>query len=65
MFKEVSAKSGDNIQEFFKEIAAQLPDVNEPTSRSRAVDTTSKEEMPSNMTHQNIVLTKPEQPEKH
>lgn len=35
-FKEVSAKTGDNIQEFFKEIAAQLPEVNEPTSRSKA-----------------------------
>lgn len=34
-FKEVSAKTGANIQEFFKEIAALLPEVNEPTSRSK------------------------------
>lgn len=27
-FKEVSAKTGANIQEFFKEVAAQLPEVN-------------------------------------
>ena len=36
LFKEVSAKSGMNIQEFFKEIAALLPEVNEQTSRSKA-----------------------------
>jgi Ras-related protein Rab-6A len=36
-FKEVSAKTGANIQEFFKEVAAQLPEVNEPTARSKPV----------------------------
>ena len=36
LFKEVSAKTGMNIQEFFKEIAALLPEVNEQTSRSKA-----------------------------
>lgn len=35
LFKEVSAKTGMNIQEFFKEIAALLPEVNEQTSRSK------------------------------
>lgn len=29
LFKEVSAKTGNNIQEFFKEIAALLPDAND------------------------------------
>ena len=36
LFKEVSAKTGMNIQEFFKEIAALLPEVSEQTSRSKA-----------------------------
>ena len=35
IFKEVSAKTGVNIQQFFKEIAALLPEVNEPTSRGK------------------------------
>jgi GTPase SAR1 family protein len=34
LFKEVSAKSGANVQEFFKEIAALLPEAVDQTSRA-------------------------------
>lgn len=61
-FKEVSAKTGVNIQEFFKEIAAQLPDANEPTNRSKAVEPSSmnliKTEANKLNTSENIVLSK-------
>jgi GTPase SAR1 family protein len=62
IFKEVSAKTGGNIQEFFKEIAAQLPEVNEPTSRSKAADvpasTSTNKEEPIKAQQENLVLTK-------
>ena len=35
LFMEVSAKSGVNIQEFFKEIASMLPEANDNTTRDR------------------------------
>ena len=53
MFKEVSAKSGVNIQEFFKEVASQLPEVNGANngeSASRTKIDSSTDERP------NIVL---------
>lgn len=63
-FKEVSAKTGANIQEFFKEVAAQLPDVNEPTARSKAPplesaqSTITKQESIKTNTEEKIVLGK-------
>jgi Fe2+ transport system protein B len=64
-FKEVSAKTGANIQEFFKEIAAQLPDVNEPTNRQKmgesSVMNVTKTEPLKPPSSQNIVLTNPKE----
>lgn len=61
IFEEVSAKTGHNIQEFFKEIAAQLPEVNEPTSRSRVEGNSSamRDESGAASQQEPIVLGKP------
>lgn len=62
MFKEVSAKSGLNIQEFFKEIAALLPEGNEgTTTRERGEPSRSdpmSEDVASNPVNDKIVLIK-------
>lgn len=61
IFKEVSAKTGVNIQEFFKEIAALLPEVSEPTSRSKVDAPVVNREEPQ-QPKQTIVLSKPQAP---
>jgi small GTP-binding protein len=61
LFKEVSAKTGLNIQEFFKEIAAQLPEVNEPVGK-KSQDSQNISSKAEPQQQQNIVLTKPKEP---
>lgn len=47
IYKEVSAKSGINVQEFFKEIAGLLPEVsdtpNNPTQGKEKMDSSKYE----------------------